>query len=174
MAEMRTYKSVTLDYFDTNSLSWPVEIELDCTPDQLFDSFEDPVSWTIWAGAIKHVEWTSPKPFGPGTTRTVTMVGGGVGEEVFFVWERGKRMAFHFTRGNLPIETFAEDYLVTDLGNGRCKLRWTVSLTPTGIQKYTMPLFSPMMGFFLGRMMKSLQRYIAKQNLTAPVAAAAE
>ena len=34
------------------------------------------------------MEWTSPKPFGLGTTRTVTMSGDLAGYEEFIAWER--------------------------------------------------------------------------------------
>ena len=39
------------------------------TPEQIFDVFEDAHSWTVWALPIQKVEWTSPKPFGIGTTQ---------------------------------------------------------------------------------------------------------
>lgn len=53
------------------------------TPEQIFEVFEDPDAWPQWVPPIKHVEWTSPKPFGQGTTRTVTMKGGIILEEEF-------------------------------------------------------------------------------------------
>jgi hypothetical protein len=44
-------------------------------PEVIFDVLEDPLSWTVWAFPIQKVEWTSPKPFGIGTTRSVHMMG---------------------------------------------------------------------------------------------------
>ena len=66
------------------------------TPEQIFDVFEDAHSWTVWAMPILKVEWTSPKPYGIGTTRNVHMMGDMIGYEEFVAWDRGKRMAFSF------------------------------------------------------------------------------
>lgn len=174
MSDMQTYKPVDLSFFETTRFSFPVDVELDCTPEQLFDVFEDAHAWTVWAAALEKVEWTSPKPFGRGTTRTVSLPGGRIGEEVFFEWERPNRMAFYFAKGNMPLEAFAEDYIVTDLGDGRCNLRWTMALVPTGAGKVLMPLFKPVMHWYLRGMMKSLKKYIAKQSFEAAVPAAAQ
>ena len=46
---------------------------------------------------IDRVDWTSPRPFGVGTTRTVTFQGGGMEVyETFIAWDPGKHMAFTF------------------------------------------------------------------------------
>lgn len=164
MAGMQTYQPVDRSFFETARFSFTVEVELGCSPAQLFTIFEDAHAWTVWADTLKKVEWTSAKPFGPGATRTVTLPGGRVADEVFFAWERGKHMAFYFERGNMPLEAFAENYDVTDLGDGRCKLRWAVALIPTGAGKVLLPIFRPVMQWQLNAMMKSLQKYVAQQS----------
>ena len=45
-----------------------------------------PESWPYWAVGIKKVEWTSPKPFRVGTTRTVTFADGTEVYERFIAW----------------------------------------------------------------------------------------
>ncbi len=82
----------------------------------------DPQAWTEWLPITK-VTWTSPKPFGVGTTRTVE-VGPQVIEETFFAWDEGSRMAFRFERSTLPISAAVEDYRVIPTAEG-CELRWT-------------------------------------------------
>lgn len=82
----------------------------------------DADAWTQWLPITK-VTWTSPKPFGVGTTRTVE-VGAQVIEEAFFAWEEGRRMAFRFERSTLPVAAAVEDYRVVDAPGG-CELRWT-------------------------------------------------
>lgn len=143
--------------------SFSASVELDCTPEQLFEVFEDPHSWTVWAGAIQKVEWTSPKPFGVGTTRTVTMVGGMIGVEEFIAWDRGKHMAFKFTESNSKLITaFGEDYIVTDLGDGRCQLQWTMAMVPKGVSKVFLTGTKPLMGWFMQKLANNLAKYIAE------------
>jgi hypothetical protein len=47
---------------------------------------------------ITNVTWTGPEPRGVGTTRTVDMRGGIVGDEEFLTWEPFTRMAFRFNQ----------------------------------------------------------------------------
>lgn len=82
----------------------------------------DPVAWTQWL-AISKVTWTSPQPFGVGTTRTVEVAGQTI-EETFFAWEEGRRMAFRFERSTLPVSAAVEDYLIRQTETG-CELHWT-------------------------------------------------
>ena len=115
--------------FAAASKRYSTTVDLDCTPDQLFDVFEDADAWPQWVPPIQHVEWTSPMPPRVGTTRTVQMAGGVEITERFTAWERGRHMQFVFQTFSRPgLDGFGEDYRVTDLGNGRCRLRWTMAM----------------------------------------------
>ena len=78
-------------------------------------------AWTHWLPITK-VTWTSPQPFGVGTTRTVE-IGKQVIEETFFAWDEGQRMAFRFERSTLPVSAAVEDYRVVPAAGG-CELQW--------------------------------------------------
>jgi len=77
------------------------------------------------------------------------MRGGGVGEERFIAWEDGKRMAFCFTRTNLPSASFAEDYLVLDHPDGGVLVTWRMATTSTGPGAKIGFLTTPMIGLAL-------------------------
>lgn len=157
---------VGVEYFDSAPYVFTATETFKTTPARLFEYFEDAHSWTVWADPIQKVEWTSPKPFSLGTTRTVYMSGGMTGWEEFIAWEPGKRMAFCFTEMSKPMnESFAEDYQVVDLGNGQCQLTWRMAMTPKGFSKIIMPLSSPFMKFMLGRWLKSFRDYVEKDDL---------
>lgn len=127
---------------------------------------EDDHSWTVWAGVIDHVEWTSPKPFGLGTTRTVTMAKGAmVGWEQFIAWDPGKRMGFCFTEATMDgIARFAEDWHVTPTGANSCSVRWIMCMDPKGINKYILKLFAPIMRWNFKRYLKKLSQYAQEQQ----------
>lgn len=160
---MYEMKKIDMDYFDTAKLRFEIHSDLECTPDRLFDIFEDADSWPVWVDSILNVEWTSPKPFGLGTTRTVSMKGDMEGYEEFIAWERGSRMAFQFVGSNKNnIDVFGEDYTVKDLGNGRCHLTWVVVMEPKGAGKFFLRLGKPLMNkMFSNIMQKGLPKYIA-------------
>ncbi len=153
---------IDMDFFQTTKFRFPATVELECTPEQLFLVFEDAHAWTVWAGAIQKVEWTSPQPFDIGTTRTVFMAGGMEVYEEFIALERGKHMAFKFTHSNKnSISAFGEDYIVTDLGNCRCKLQWIMAMKPKGASSVFMTLFKPLMGWYVQSLANNLGKYVA-------------
>jgi hypothetical protein len=82
-----------------------------------------------WCRALSGVTWTSPRPFGEGTTRTVKAAFGAlVLDEVYFRWEEGRRKSFYISEATLPLfRRFAEDYLVEELTPASCRFTWTVA-----------------------------------------------
>lgn len=83
------------------------------------------------------IRWTSARPFGVGTTREAKVLGGALEvQEHFFVWDDGRRYSFYVTRANLPLfRSVAEDYVVDELGPGRCRFTWTIGLAPSALGK---------------------------------------
>lgn len=144
-------------------------VDLDCTPDALFDVLADADAWPVWASPIESVEWTSPLPPEAGTTRTVHMVGGIELTERFTAWEHGHHLQFVLT--SLPrsgVDGFGEDYRVTDLGDGRCRLRWTMALVPTpGVASAVVGLTGWTTGFAMRHLATRLQRYV-RDRVLAP------
>ena len=158
---MNACKKISLDFFDHAPSRNEATVTVEASSEKIFDVFEDARAWPLWALPIQRVDWTSPKPFGIGTTRTVTMMGGVVGEEEFCAWERGKRMAFYFTRTSLPdVAAFGEDYHVKDLGDGRCEVKWVMAMDPTGTNKRLLPFTTPLMGFGLRFMLRRFGKYV--------------
>jgi len=76
------------------------------------------------------VRWTSPRPFGVGTTREVKALAGTTTlREHYFLWEEGRRHSFHVTETTSPLfKALAEDYLVEPRGADACRFTWTVAV----------------------------------------------
>jgi hypothetical protein len=99
----------------------------------------------VWAGLVAdrplswvrglRITWTSPAPFGIGTTRTAAGAFGAVRlDESYFRWEDGRRHSFTVMRSNSPMfRRFAEDYLV-EPAEGGCTFTWTFAVEPRGPQ----------------------------------------
>ena len=86
-----------------------------------------------WCRGLK-LRWTSAKPFGVGTTRHVGVLGLIQADEHFFLWEEGKRFAFHFTHVNLPVfKRFGEYYEIDPIDDRSCRLTWKLAVEPTPI-----------------------------------------
>jgi len=129
---------------------------------QLFAAFEDGASWGKWVPVIKHVEWTSPKPFAVGTTRTVLLSGGIKLEEVFWAWEHERHMAFCVTASsNGVMRALAESYRITPIDERSCTMHWRMAAQFNGIlsaaEKYMSRHFEP----FMQKLMSALDQVAA-------------
>jgi hypothetical protein len=87
-------------------------------------------------------EWTSPRPFGVGTTRQMRVaLGAIVVQEAYFRWEEGRRKSFYVYECNLPVfNRVAEDYLVEETGPERCRFTWTLAGEPSAAGRPGAPL----------------------------------
>lgn len=160
-------ETVDMSFFASTKNCYKAIVEIEATPAQIFECFEKAEAWPAWAPPITDVEWTSPKPYGLGTTRRVSMVAGLVGDEVFIAWDYPKRMAFCFTACSKDmVESFAEDYEVTELGNGKTRVVWTMAMTVKGAGNFTMPIFAPFMRmanqWMFNRFKKYVESYVKK------------
>jgi Polyketide cyclase / dehydrase and lipid transport len=120
------------------------ETFLDTAPLRLAETFEIPRPaaevWgdltadnpLSWCRLLRSINWTSPRPFGVGTTRTARTIGNAtVINERFFRWEEGRRKSFYVLDSNLPFfRRFAEDYLVEPTSATACRFTWAIAVEP--------------------------------------------
>ena len=160
MANRHPCERVDLDFVDHAPYRFVSEVDLAITPEQLFEVLADATSWPHWASVITNVTWTSPEPRGVGTTRTVEMRGGIIGDEEFLAWEPFTRMAFRFNESSTgTVAAFAEDYRVVPTAGG-CHLTWIMAMRPNGVAG-RLGLFTgrPVMGRLFQHFLHNLRRY---------------
>lgn len=94
-----------------------------------------------WCRILQEVRWTSPRPFGVGTTRFVKAVWGTtLFREHYFRWEEGYRHSFYVAQSSTPLaRRFAEDYLVEPTGEGSCRFTWLIAFEPSLLARPGMP-----------------------------------
>jgi len=161
-------ESVGLAFIVSAPFRFVSTVDLTITPGQVFEVLDDAESWPQWATAITKVTWTSPQPHGLGTTRTVDMRGGIVGDEEFLAWEPHSHMAFRFNQASTrSIAAFAEDYRIVPTASG-CHLTWVMAMKPTGVAaRLGMTLGRPVMARTFQKFLYNLRDYSAKRYATA-------
>lgn len=104
-----------------------------------------------WCRIIQRIEWTSARPFGPGTTRTAySLAGTNVLHERFFRWEEGRRKSFYVVESTVPLfHAFAEDYLVEPTGADSCRFTWTIAAEPNRLTALGNPFNKRLLGTLL-------------------------
>ncbi len=156
---------VDASFFETAPRRFEFRGELPVSAEQAFRALEDERSWPQWFDGIRRVEWTSPRPFGVGTTRTVTL-GAATVYEHFFRWEPGRRFSFYFTAHDAPLPLFralAEDYALEDLPNGRSRFVYRVAMTPALPARVLWPVLERSFARQFGSAPARFARYLAAQ-----------
>ena len=162
-----TCRPVGLDFIEGAAYRFENEVELDATPEAVFDIFADGESWPRWFEGIRRVVWTSPEPKGVGTTRTVTLTTMTVFEH-FLAWERGRRFAFRFEGSSLPLcRAGVEDYRLEDLGGGRTRFHYGVYLEPSLVVRLAGPIARAQFTSMFRKAAEGLKVYVAKAQSKA-------
>lgn len=153
MPKLKDLETVDADFVRTGPVQGSMTKLIGCTADELFRALEDEASWKKFLNI--DVEWTSPKPFGVGTTRTVT-ANGQIIEEYFTDFEPGRLMAFRFDRATLPVAAFAEEWKIEPKGDEVCELQWSYAYKWGGPLE---PVLSPAFNkFFKSQGKRSLDK----------------
>jgi len=159
MTTMHPCELVETNFIAIAPFRFSNSVDLAITPEQLFEVLADAEAWPRWAKVITKVTWTSPKPYGVGTTRTVDMRGGIVGDEEFLAWEPNRYMAFRVnTCSNKAVAAFAEEYTVVPTPGG-CRLTWTLAQKPMGPARLGMVVGRPLMNLSFTWFLANLRRY---------------
>jgi hypothetical protein len=126
-----TTQPVEEAFFDTAPFRLSAAFDIPRPATQVWSDLtaESPLAW---CRILKRVTWTSPRPFGVGTTRTVRSIGGvSVLKERFFRWEEGRRQSFVVLEASVSLfRRFAEDYLVEPTAETSCRFAWTIAIEP--------------------------------------------
>ncbi len=139
-------------------------VEIAASPEAIFKVFEDGPSWTQWFKGITDVEWTSPKPYGAGTTRTVSL---GLLKvwEYFFIWEANKRFSFYFTQTSLPfVKALVEDYQLEKIDEQTTRFTYTVAYEPSLALRLSGPIGKAALRRNFGRAAKNLVKFMEQKD----------
>lgn len=118
-------------FFDTATHVHRSPVELPVPPQRVWESLTSDRALADWGLGLARLEWTSPRPFGVGTTREVVLPLHAMAvKERFFRWDEGRRKSFYGVAANRPLlRSFAEDYLVEETPRG-CRFTWTIAVEP--------------------------------------------
>jgi hypothetical protein len=164
-AHMHPLSPAGEDLLERAKASSITEREMAVSADALFSALEEGETWSKFFPVIRHVEWTSPRPFGKGTTRTVTLVGGVRLEEVFWTWEPGRNMGFAITAAsNRSLKGLVETYDITPIDDQRCKLRWRMGIELNGPMRFIESYMAASLGKTQAKLMERLEGVVQQRS----------
>lgn len=131
-------------------------------PERVWESLASDASLSAWGPTISKVTWTTPRPFGLGSTREVVLAPGLTRvRERFFRWDEGRGYSFYVYEANAPLfRRFAEDYVLTPDGDGT-RFVWTVAFEPKRALSIPFKFLVPVLRSGFGRVAADGRRYFA-------------
>ncbi|WP_299569041.1 SRPBCC family protein [uncultured Williamsia sp.] len=165
MATRHEFDKVDADWAARAPVRFESAVDIDATPETVFDVLVDADALPRWAKVVRHARWTSGEPYGVGSERTVKMVAGLTGFEKFLVWERGDRLVFRFdATSSSMLSAFLEDYRLERTPTG-CRLTWITAMAPRNpVAKLGMTVGRPVVAAMLQRFVDALPGVIAARS----------
>lgn len=156
-------QSVDESFFHTAPHRYVFPIDLDVAPERVWHSLTSDKSIASWGISVKSVRWTTPRPFGVGTTREVVLPFGVMTvRERFIAWDEGKRYAFEVYEASRSFyRRFAENYVVEPRASGS-RLTWTVALEPQPSLQRMHDLARPINRIAFGQFARDARSYFRK------------
>jgi hypothetical protein len=159
---------VDASFFDTAPMLFKNAVELALRPADVFAIFEDGESWPRWFHGIRKVVWTSNKPYGVGTTRTVWLTGVSA-DEHFFRWEQDRRLSFYLTGQSMPLaHALAEDYLLEEVAPSKTRFTYSGAIEPRLALRMGGPIARTYFGSMFRNACEGLQSYVLKARSPPP------
>jgi polyketide cyclase/dehydrase/lipid transport protein len=163
MARWYSLEPVDENIFATAAQIYRFPIRLRVSPERVWESLASDESIAAWPAAyLRRLTWTSPRPFGVGTTREVVMpMGLMTVRERFFRWDEGKGYSFYVEAANRPgLRHFAEDYVVEADGDGAL-LTWTAAIDAKGRLAPVTTMLGPVNKRVFGLFVPAARKYFA-------------
>lgn len=164
MLRSRSYRAVGADFLDSAPVQRTLRQTIPASARATFNCLTDASAWPKWLIPVTKVTWTSPEPFGVGTTRVISGPAGRITEE-FFAWEDGKRMSFRFTSGRFPlVVAFAEDYELIPTSDTECELIWRYAFEGAPGAGVLVGVGAGLFGAAAARSIRNLAKYMARHR----------
>ena len=163
MARWFSLDPVAEGFFDDAPHVLRYSYDLDVPAERVWASLVSDNSVADWTPLLASIAWTSPRPLGEGSTRTVVLPGRALTmHEYFFAWHEGRRFSFYVTEANRPLfQSFAEDYLVEPTATG-CRFTWTFALSGTPRTRLLLSALAPVNAVQFRQMSAGCKQYFAK------------
>lgn len=130
-------------FLNTTDRRYTHIVDIPASRQQVWETLTADDALVSWSPVITAARWTSPRPFGVGTTRQVTLGGALRLDERFYRWDENSRMTFTVDAASVPgLRRFAEDLTLLSLGTAT-RLVWTFALEGNPLLRPALAAASP-------------------------------
>jgi uncharacterized protein YndB with AHSA1/START domain len=126
------------------------EVSLPASPAAVWPAFADAPAWVDWFTGMQDAHYTSPAPYGVGSTRSVRVMGL-VADETILAFDPGKRFAFRVDAANLPMLRALVEVVTLEADGAGTRVVYRQALEPK-------PWLRPLLPLLRGQMERGLRR----------------
>ena len=135
-------------------------VEVPAPPERTWELLTTDDTLVSWTRLVTSLRWLSPRPFGVGTVRELTLLGLLTGRERYFRWEEGKRNSYSVVALSFPgIRRWAEDYIVEPTHSGS-RLTWTLAIEPVPLLKPILLASKPITSVVTRHVLQSIRSHV--------------
>lgn len=158
---------VDLDFTESAPLRFVNEVEINASPEDVFNILADADCWPRFLKDAVRAEWASPEPHGVGSNRMLILKGM-TALEHFIAWEPGKRFAFYVLEITVPLaRAICEDYRLEPADSGKTRFIYIVACEPGLLLKLTGPVGRWLLGNKFRQVAHSLAEFINEKGGSA-------
>jgi hypothetical protein len=148
------------DFLRSAPLRYVTSVDLPVPPEAAWAALTAQDVLVSWSAVVTCLRWTSPHPFGVGTTREVTVLWLLGARERYYRWDTGRRKTFTAVRTTVPgLRRLAEDYLVESTPAGS-RFVWTLAVEPCPALLPLLELAGPPIAWALRRVAAGLRSQV--------------
>jgi uncharacterized protein YndB with AHSA1/START domain len=156
------YRSEDLSFVDRAPVVARAETTVPAAPAAIWPAFADARAWVEWFTGVKDAHYTSPPPYGLGSTRFVHVLGLKV-DETILAFDPAERFAFRVDAGNLPVlEALVEVVTLEPVGAGT-RVVYRQAFEPKWWLRPLVPLLRRQMEAGLRRGLEGLAPWVAQR-----------
>lgn len=144
------------DFLESAPFRYVNSVDVPVPPERTWAALTADDTLVSWTDLVTGLRWTSPRPFGVGTTREITMLRLITARERYYRWDEGRRKTFTGVQASVRgLRRLAEDYVVESTPTGS-RFTWTLALEPGPALKPPLRLMSPITSWMVRRIARSL------------------
>jgi uncharacterized protein YndB with AHSA1/START domain len=139
------------------------EISVPASPETVWPALADASAWPSWFSGMKDAHYTSPQPYGVGSTRRVRVMSL-VADETILAFEVGRRFAFRVDSTNLPLFAALVEVVTLEAVGEATRVVYRQALEPKPWLRLGMPLVRGQMERGLRRGLEGLAPWVAARR----------
>jgi len=139
------------------------EVSVPASPAAVWPAFADAAAWLGWFTGMQDAHYTSPAPYGVGSTRSVRVMGLEA-DETILAFDPGKRFAFRVDSANLPMLRALVEVVTLEPDGANTRIVYRQALEPRPWLRPLMPLLRRQMERGLRRGLDGLGPWLAARR----------